>query len=56
MAEEKQAEASMKEIHIAEGIQKAIELVEALGRASKGLPLTPGFIAHKLRMLKRGEA
>lgn len=35
------------------GLREAIALVQELGRASKGQPLTPGFIAFKLQQKLR---
>jgi hypothetical protein len=42
----------MAQAFVQAGIRQAIAQVEELGRGSKGMPLTPGFIAHKLRTMK----
>jgi hypothetical protein len=45
---EQNKDAPLTQEGVKTGLREAIELVQQLGKASNGQPLTPGFIAFKL--------
>lgn len=52
---EKDALEKARQEGIKEGIREALSLVQELGKASNGQPLTPGFMAFRIDQLLKGK-